>query len=888
LKYILIILFAFTVNAQTVWYVDRDATGANTGRSWTDAWTDFDSVDYWGNGTGINWAIIGAGDSIYVSGGSDSTVYNTNSPSGIVIGDIGGLSQNYTFANQVVIANAYHSGHDGDVYLISDADGDDNVLAVGNISNIKITGFNIWDRRTLTGGGMVKLGNADWDLANGGSIDSLIVVDNCHIYAKGFASLITLSGTKNTISNCMIETQENYFGFEQDQFGINGGRGGHTIINNTMIARYRFANLNHSANGAVTITANSLTDTRLNMTTNAYLGTFVMAGDTAYMIVTSNDNDTFNGTGGWLVVSDASPSGTPPNGTAYDHNTDAHRDGIQQSNVGYPYGADSLWRLNNERLTNTIANNLYIDYYPEGTGMNNMIYNYGWTVTTDARFNIYNNILVNRKNADGIGGIAIGRYYVGSYSEWNSIYILNNTIISGGTSGSMFTFWSADTLVMANNLWIKDTEAPNILNLENGQSLWENVVRYIDYNRYFESGGQSNPFAANVDSVNWADWNDNFDQHSDYRNSTEVTFTSKYDTNKVSYYTTAGRDSAIDLSATYPFLSTDALGNSRSGTWDIGALEYQDGAWTPPDTTATVSFTAVTNAVRDGYYTTSGVLSGADSTFHIYTATADSFKIGVLGTYDLTAQEADNGDTVYISNIASSLYSALTTSSIIVSGTTRSFNVTTLAEPDTTPSAFTFTDITGATRSTVYTSNLVTFIGFDSAYAYAGGAEYTINGGSYRTEYTKIFNNDNARVRLTSSGSYSAGTSVTLTAGGVSDTYTVTTLAEPVAADTIPNSFNFTDVVNANLSTAYTSASITLAGFDSAYAYAGGALYSVNGGSFVTGYTRVYPTNQIRMRLTTRANYLSLSGITLIVGGVQDMWTVKTRASGKKYIMSTK
>jgi hypothetical protein len=213
--------------------------------------------------------------------------------------------------------------------------------------------------------------------------------------------------------------------------------------------------------------------------------------------------------------------------------------------------------------------------------MNNMFYNYGWIVTTDARFMIYNNILVNRKNADGIGGIAIGRYYEGSYSEYNSIYMLHNTIISGGTSGSMFTFWAADTVVNANNLWIKDEAAPNILNLENGQALWEDVVRYFDYNRYFESGGQSDPFAANIDSVNWADWNDHFDQHSDYRNSTEVTFTDKYGLDKADYYTTVGRDSAIDLSATYPFLQYDILGNERTGSIDIGALEYQGGVPTP-------------------------------------------------------------------------------------------------------------------------------------------------------------------------------------------------------------------------------------------------------------------------------------------------------------------
>lgn len=51
-----------------VWYVDKAATGANNGRSWTDAWTNFSSV-VWGS------AGVKAGDTLYISGGSSSKVY---------------------------------------------------------------------------------------------------------------------------------------------------------------------------------------------------------------------------------------------------------------------------------------------------------------------------------------------------------------------------------------------------------------------------------------------------------------------------------------------------------------------------------------------------------------------------------------------------------------------------------------------------------------------------------------------------------------------------------------------------------------------------------------------------------------------------------------------
>jgi hypothetical protein len=42
------------------WYVDKDATGAGNGASWTNAWTTF---------AAINWNLIDPGDTIWVSGG---------------------------------------------------------------------------------------------------------------------------------------------------------------------------------------------------------------------------------------------------------------------------------------------------------------------------------------------------------------------------------------------------------------------------------------------------------------------------------------------------------------------------------------------------------------------------------------------------------------------------------------------------------------------------------------------------------------------------------------------------------------------------------------------------------------------------------------------------
>lgn len=99
---------------------------------------------------------------------------------------------------------------------------------------------------------------------------------------------------------------------------------------------------------------------------------------------------------------------------------------------------------------------------------------------------------------------------------------------------------------------------------------------------------------------------------------------------------------------------------------------------------------------------------------------------------------------------------------------------------DTTPDAFIFTDITGAALSTVYTSNAITVAGIEAAAAISiTGGTYSINGGAYTAVAGTITVGQTATVRVTSSASTSTTVNGVLTIGGVSDTYSVTTLAPP-------------------------------------------------------------------------------------------------------------
>ena len=103
---------------------------------------------------------------------------------------------------------------------------------------------------------------------------------------------------------------------------------------------------------------------------------------------------------------------------------------------------------------------------------------------------------------------------------------------------------------------------------------------------------------------------------------------------------------------------------------------------------------------------------------------------------------------------------------------------TTQAASDTTPDAFSFADQFSVALSTLVTSAPITVAGINAAAPISvTGGEYSINGGAFTSAAGTVTNGQQVRVRHTSSGANSASVNTTLTIGGVSDTFTSTTLA---------------------------------------------------------------------------------------------------------------
>ena len=195
------------------------------------------------------------------------------------------------------------------------------------------------------------------------------------------------------------------------------------------------------------------------------------------------------------------------------------------------------------------------------------------------------------------------------------------------------------------------------------------------------------------------------------------------------------------------------------------------------------------------------------------------------------------------------------------------------------PDAFTFTDVTGATVSTQYTSNTITVTGIDTASAISiTGGTYSINGGGYTASAGSVVNGDQVSVRTTSSGSFSTAVNAALTIGGVSDTYTVTT----TAADDVPSAFTFTDITNASTSTQYTSNTITVLGINTSSAITiTGGTYSINGGSYTASAGTVVVNDTVSVRVTSSGSASTAVNVVLTIGGVSDTYTVTTAAAGQ-------
>lgn len=124
----------------------------------------------------------------------------------------------------------------------------------------------------------------------------------------------------------------------------------------------------------------------------------------------------------------------------------------------------------------------------------------------------------------------------------------------------------------------------------------------------------------------------------------------------------------------------DREGRNRGSVWDIGAYEYADPGWSPPDTIPYFHFSNISNAELNTTYTATSVFSLADSTFH-FNAGGGQFHIGALKSYRTSQDTAHAGDTVWVKLTTPGTYSTPSYLTTTGGGFEEVWIVTTKAEP---------------------------------------------------------------------------------------------------------------------------------------------------------------------------------------------------------------
>ena len=276
--------------------------------------------------------------------------------------------------------------------------------------------------------------------------------------------------------------------------------------------------------------------------------------------------------------------------------------------------------------------------------------------------------------------------------------------------------------------------------------------------------------------------------------------------------------------------------------------------------------------------------SNAVTVSGINVATAISISGGEYaingGTYNSANSTVNNGDSVIVRLSSAATYNTTTNATLSIGGVSDVFSVTTQNTPavDSTPNAFSFTDQTGVALSSVFNSNAVTVSGINVAAAISiSGGEYAINGGAYNTANSTINNGDSVIVRLNSAATYNTTTNATLSIGGVSDVFSVTTQNDPT--DSTPDAFSFIDQLDVDLNTTLTSNVVTVAGINTAVAITiNNGEYAINGGSYSSVAAEVVNGDTVSVRQVSSSVYQTTINTILTIGGVSDTFSVTTLA----------
>jgi len=334
---------------------------------------------------------------------------------------------------------------------------------------------------------------------------------------------------------------------------------------------------------------------------------------------------------------------------------------------------------------------------------------------------------------------------------------------------------------------------------------------------------------------------------------------------------------------------TSAATNSTvtSSTLTIGGVSAPFISITQPPAGADItpvvpSFTNFSGAALNTALTSDAItVTGIDTPVPI-TITGGTYSINGAA-FTSNAGVVSSGQTVVLRQTSSAGNNTGTTTTVTIGGVSRSFTTTTqtVGGVDTTPAAFTFTNLTSVALNTPVTSAPITVAGTTgpSPISISGGT-YAINGGAFTSTAGTVNSGQTVAVRHTSAATGNTATTSTLNIGGITAPFRSTTeTPSPVVPDTTPAAFTFTNMTSVALSTVVTSAPITVTEINTAAPISvTGGTYAINGGAFVSTAGTVTNNQTVTVRHTSSATNSTATTTTLTIGGVSGSFTSTTEA----------
>ncbi len=203
-----------------------------------------------------------------------------------------------------------------------------------------------------------------------------------------------------------------------------------------------------------------------------------------------------------------------------------------------------------------------------------------------------------------------------------------------------------------------------------------------------------------------------------------------------------------------------------------------------------------------------------------------------------------------------------------------------IRQAQTSPTIGQFSAVTNAAQNVWIESSTLTLMGLENAGTQAlsiNNGQYSINGGPFTSGDTVIEHLDTINVRVKTSIEFSTQTQASVAIEHLNQDLLFSVITQ--TQDTLPDNFNFNEIIDAQLSTLYTSESIQISGINSSAEIGiNNGQYQINDGEYSSTPGLVENDDTIRVQVMSASSFNQTTTAILTIGGVQNSFNVLSQA----------